>query len=111
FWGEAMDWTVHEVTGDHALLRSAQGVGPYLRFVRTPDTKTVKNRVHLDVRPYPGDDQAAEVARLRALGATDKDFGQGDVPWTCLADPEDNEFDVLTPRCREASSSDTRPWT
>ena len=72
--------------------------GPYLQFLRTPDTKTVKNRVHLDLRPYPGDDQAAEVARLRALGATGIDIGQGDVPWTCLADPEGNEFDVLTPR-------------
>ena len=57
----------------------------------------MKNRVHLDPRPYPGDDQAAEVARLRALGATDIDLGQGDVPWTCLADQEGNEFDVLTP--------------
>jgi hypothetical protein len=98
FWGEAMDWTLHEVTDDHAVLRSAKSVGPYLKFLRTPDTKTVKNRVHLDLRPYPGDDQAAEVARLRALGATDIDLGQGDVPWTCLADPEGNEFDVLTPR-------------
>ena len=98
FWGEAMDWTLHEVTDDHAMLRSAAGVGPYLRFVRTPDAKTVKNRTHLDLRPYPGDDQAAEVARLLALGATEIDLGQGDVPWTCLADPEGNEFDVLTPR-------------
>jgi predicted enzyme related to lactoylglutathione lyase len=98
FWGEAMDWTVREVTDDHAVLRSAKGVGPYLEFLRTPDAKTVKNRVHLDLRPYPGDDQAAEVARLRALGATDIDVGQGDVPWVCLADPEGNEFDVLTPR-------------
>jgi Glyoxalase-like domain len=98
FWGEAMDWTLHEVTDDHAVLRSAKGVGPYLKFLRTSDTKTVKNRTHLDLRPYPGDDQAAEVARLRALGATDIDVGQGDVPWTCLADPEGNEFDVLTPR-------------
>ena len=98
FWDEAMDWTLHQVTGDHAVLRSAKGAGPYLQFLRTPDIKTVKNRVHLDLRPYPGDDQAAEVARLRALGATDIDLGQGDVPWTCLADPEGNEFDVLTPR-------------
>lgn len=29
FWGEAMDWTLHEVTDDHALLRSAKGVGPW----------------------------------------------------------------------------------
>jgi hypothetical protein len=99
FWGEAMDWTLHEVTGDHAVLRSAAGVGPYLEFLRVPDVKTVKNRVHLDLRPYPGDDQAAEVARLKALGATGIDVGQGeDVSWTCLADPEGNEFDVLTPR-------------
>ena len=98
FWGEAMDWTLHKVTDEHAVLRSAKGVGPYLQFLRTPDVKTVKNRVHLDLRPYPGDDQAAEVARLRAIGATDIDVGQGDdVPWTCLADPEGNEFDVLTP--------------
>ncbi len=99
FWDQAMDWTLHKVTDDYAALRSAKGVGPYLEFVRTPDVKTVKNRVHLDLRPYPGDDQAAEVARLRALGATDVDVGQGDdVTWTCLADPEGNEFDVLTPR-------------
>ncbi|MGP3978005.1 VOC family protein [Streptomyces sp. 8N114] len=97
FWDEAMDWTLHEVTDDHAMLRSAKGVGPYLKLLRTPDAKTVKNRVHLDLRPYPGDDQAAEVARLRALGATDIDLGQGDVPWTCLVDPEGNEFDVLAP--------------
>ena len=70
FWGEAIDWTLHEVTDDHALLRSAKGVGPYLEFLRTPDVKTVSHRVHLDLLPYPGDDKAAEVARLRALGAT-----------------------------------------
>jgi predicted enzyme related to lactoylglutathione lyase len=98
FWGQAMDWTLGEVTDDYASLRSAADVGPYLEFIRTPDVKTVKNRVHLDLRPYPGDDQAAEVARLRALGATDIDVGQGDVPWTVLADPEGNEFCVLTPR-------------
>ncbi|WP_063728015.1 VOC family protein [Streptomyces sp. RTd22] len=98
FWGEAMDWTLHEVTDDQAVLRSAEGVGPYLEFLRTPDEKTGWNRVHLDLRPYPGDDHAAEVARLRALGATDLDIGQGDVPWTVLADPEGNEFCVLTPR-------------
>ncbi|MFC4065942.1 VOC family protein [Actinoplanes subglobosus] len=96
FWGEAMDWTVHSVSGEEAVLRSAKGVGPYLRFVRTPDAKTVWNRVHLDVRPYPGDDPEAEAARLRALGATAVDLG-GDVRWTVLADPEGNEFCLLSP--------------
>ncbi|WP_433663861.1 VOC family protein [Nocardia sp. CA-128927] len=96
FWGEATDWILHEVTDDHARLRSAAGVGPYLEFLRTP-AETVWTRVHLDVLPYAGDDQAAEVARLRELGATDRDLGQGDVPWTLLADPEGNEFCVLGP--------------
>ena len=98
FWDEAMDWTLHEVTDDHARLRSAEGVGPYLEFVRTPDVKTGLNRIHFDLRPYAGDDHAAEGDRLRALGATDTDIGQGDVPWTVLSDPEGNEFCLLTPR-------------
>jgi hypothetical protein len=62
-----------------------------------PEPKTVKNRVHLDLATTSAAHQADLVARLRALGATDVDLGQGDVPWTCLADPEGNEFDVLTP--------------
>jgi hypothetical protein len=98
FWDEAMDWTLHEVTDDHARLRAAEGVGPYLEFLRTPGVRTWWNRVHLDVAPYSGDDQEAEVARLWALGATDADVGQGDVAWKVLADPEGNEFCVLSAR-------------
>ncbi|MEU5903372.1 VOC family protein [Micromonospora sp. NPDC047467] len=94
FWGSAMDWTLHEVTDDKAVLRSAAGVGPYLEFIRTREVKTVWNRVHLDVRPYPGGDVEVEAARLRALGATAIDL---DVPWTVLADPEGNEFCLLAP--------------
>ncbi|MET7673061.1 VOC family protein [Micromonospora luteifusca] len=97
FWSNAMDWTLHEVTDRRAMLRSAKGVGPYLEFIRTPDVKTGWNRVHLDVRPYPGDDLEAEAARLRTLGATDVDLGDGAVAWKVLADPEGNEFCLLTP--------------
>ncbi|WAL96323.1 VOC family protein [Streptomyces sp. Je 1-369] len=101
FWGDATDWTVHEVTDERAVLRSAQqGVGPYLEFLREPGAggKTVPDRVHIDLMPYAGEDQAAEVARLRGLGAVDLDLGQGDVPWKCLEDPEGHEFCVLRPR-------------
>src|SRR4029453_17327844 len=66
FWGEATDWTRREVADDHAVLRAATGGGPYLEFLRTPGGKTVPDRVHLDLLPYPGDDKAAQVARLRA---------------------------------------------
>lgn len=95
FWDEAIDWTLHEVTDERAVLRSPLGVGPYLEFIRTPDAQTVWNRVHLDVLPRAGDDQAAEVARLQKLGATFADVGQGDVSWKVMADPEGNEFCVL----------------
>ncbi|GIJ20855.1 VOC family protein [Micromonospora lutea] len=98
FWGSATDWTLHEVTDDHARLRSAAGVGPYLEFLRTPQPRTWWSRVHLDLKPYAGDDQAAEVARLTTLGATVIDVGQSDdVSWKCLADPEGNDFCVLAP--------------
>ena len=97
FWDAAIDWTLHEVSDDHAVLRSALGGGPYLELLRKPGGHAVPDRVHLDLLPYAGDDKAAEVARLRALGATDLDLGQGDVPWTCLSTPEGHEFCVLGP--------------
>ncbi|HEY4459101.1 MAG TPA: VOC family protein [Pseudonocardiaceae bacterium] len=97
FWGDAMDWTVHEVSDDAARLRSSAGVGPYLEFLRAPEARTWWNRIHLDVAPYADDDQATEVARLLDLGASTADIGQGEVSWKVLADPEGNEFCVLTP--------------
>ena len=64
-----------------------------------PGKKAVKNRLHPDVAPFRMDDPAVEVARLRHVGATPADVGQGDqVSWTVLADPEGNEFCVLSPR-------------
>lgn len=71
-----------------------EGSDPTLMFIQVPETKSVKNRVHLDLNTS---DRAAEVARLVALGATvihEKDeYG---VQWTTLADPEGNEFCVAT---------------
>jgi hypothetical protein len=97
FWGEAMDWTLHEVADDHARLRSPKGTGPYLEFLRTPGAKTARHRAHLDLVPCRGDAQAAQTTRLQTLGATLVDIGQGDVLWKVLADPEANEFCVLAP--------------
>ena len=98
FWHEAAGWMVHEEGEAFASLRSPSGAGPYLEFLRVPGAKVVKNRIHLDVRPYPGGDQRAEVERLAEHGAGPADVGQGEVPWVVLADPEGNEFCVLTPR-------------
>lgn len=67
-------------------------------FVRVPEDKTVKNRLHIDLAPHTSQDRDAEIETLLARGATRVDVGQGDVPWTVLADPEGNEFCVLSAR-------------
>ncbi len=99
FWAEAASCPVAYADEHITALRAPSGVGPYLEFLRVPGAKTVKNRLHPDVAPYPGQDPAAEVARLRQLGATPADVGQtGEENWTVLADPEGNEFCVLSAR-------------
>ncbi|MGA2284443.1 MAG: VOC family protein [Candidatus Dormibacteria bacterium] len=70
------------------------GDSPDILFLEVPEKKTVKNRLHLDLRP---DQQDAEVRRLELLGARRVDIGQGDVTWVVMADPEGNEFCVLRP--------------
>ncbi|HEY2286388.1 MAG TPA: VOC family protein [Streptosporangiaceae bacterium] len=63
-------------------------------FQHVPEAKTVKNRVHLDLRPGPEGMEAA-VARLAARGATELHRGQqGPSRWVTMADPEGNEFCV-----------------
>ncbi len=81
----------HLIEDGATWLRQPQ----WLVFVPVPEGKTVKNRLHIDLRP---DDQAAEVERLLALGARRTDIGQGEQPWVVLVDPEGNEFCVLATR-------------
>ena len=101
WWAAALDWVVVGFDEDGDVW-VAPGTAPEefpgaipLLFLDVPDEKTTKNRLHLDLVP---DDQEAEVARLRGLGATLVDIGQGDVSWVVMADPEGNEFCVLRPR-------------
>jgi predicted enzyme related to lactoylglutathione lyase len=98
FWAAATGWPVLGRDDEGVWLRDTSGGGPYLDLHRVAEPKTAKLHVHLDVAPFPGDDQGAEVARLRDLGARPADIGQGDVPWVVLADPQGNELCVLTPR-------------
>lgn len=79
-------------------LRRRDGELPDIDLVAHDDPKQGKNRVHLDLAPMPGDSQRSEVNRLLDLGADHVDIGQGDQTWVVLADPEGNEFCVLTPR-------------
>lgn len=72
-----------------------------LVFVTVPEGKTIKNRLHIDLAPHTSQDRDAEIADLVARGATIVDVGQpDDVTWTVLADPEGNEFCVLSSRDR-----------
>jgi hypothetical protein len=100
WWSEALSWPIifQSEPGDEAEIEIAPDAGtrPSFLFLAVPETKSVKNRLHFDFVP---DDQAAEVERLLALGATRADVGQGDdVTWVVLADPEGNEFCVLRAR-------------
>ena len=71
-------------------------------IIAVPEPKTVKNRVHVDLATTSAAHQADLAARLRTLGATPADVGQGNVPWIVLADPEGNEFCVLEPRAERS---------
>jgi hypothetical protein len=94
FWGEALGLELHGPEDGEYWIEPG-GESPDMLFQRVPEQKSVKDRLHIDVRP---DDQAAEVERLTSLGATRIDIGQGDVTWVVMADPEGNEFCVLRPR-------------
>jgi predicted enzyme related to lactoylglutathione lyase len=92
WWAEALGYEiVHEAPDEVEIRRTPDGL-PGLLFTPGPDPKTVKNRLHIDLRP---EDQEAEVERLVDMGARPVDIGQGDVSWVVLADPEGNEFCVL----------------
>jgi predicted enzyme related to lactoylglutathione lyase len=67
-----------------------------LLFIKVPDAKVIKNRLHLDLHPV-GMSCEQEVERLVGLGATQlADFRRpGGGGWITLADPEGNEFCVL----------------
>jgi len=99
FWVAATGWSVGN-RGDYGVSLHRPGDRPPdLDIIRVPDPKTVKGRLHLDVHPPADGDQDTEVTRLRGLGATPADVGQGpDVSWVVLADPEGNELCVLRPQ-------------
>jgi predicted enzyme related to lactoylglutathione lyase len=98
FWEQALGWRRTFDEPDEVCIEPPEGsredgVVPDLLFLRVPETKAGKNRLHIDLRP---EDQAAEVERLEQLGASRADVGQGaDVTWIVMADPHGNEFCVL----------------
>jgi hypothetical protein len=113
WWAQALGWTVVYDTDeecviipswvDEQVMRTTpwDRTGPGMVFVPVPEGKSVKNRLHIDLAPHTSQDRDAEIARLEQLGARRVDVGQSpDVSWTVLADPEGNEFCVLSSRDR-----------
>jgi predicted enzyme related to lactoylglutathione lyase len=108
FWSQALGWRITYDEGDEVVIEPPEGsaecdVCPDLLFIKVDDPKTVKNRLHLDLRP---DDQQAEIERITQLGARPVDIGQdGTESWSVLADPEGNEFCILRPLTEEELAS------
>lgn len=113
WWAEALHWNlIFENEEEAAVVPSWMTADPVpadrwdrelpgLVFVSVPEDKTTKNRLHLDLATHLDDDRDAEIARLTGLGARIIDVGQQpDATWTVLADPEGNEFCVLSARNR-----------
>ena len=98
FWSEALGWPLVWDQDQETAIQSPAG-GTKIAWGGPPvRPKTGKNRLHFDLAPAADGDQEAEVQRLVSLGARRIDIGQGDVSWVVMADPDGNEFCVLTPR-------------
>ncbi|MGH9190107.1 MAG: VOC family protein [Acidimicrobiales bacterium] len=111
WWAEALGWKpIHETDDEIVIVPQRltvdmlgttpwEQVPPCLVFGSVPEGKTTKNRLHIDLAPHTSDDRDAEIDRLLRLGATRVDVGQsGDESWDVFADPEGNEFCVLSSR-------------
>ncbi len=97
WWAAALDWVVVNDSSEEFEIRPAVDRLPGWLFEPVGDTKVTKNRLHPDFRP---DDQDEAVTRFLSLGARPVDIGQGEQSWVVLADPEGNEFCVLSKRHR-----------
>jgi hypothetical protein len=93
WWANALSWVVLNDAPDEFEIAPTSDRQPGMIFEPVREGKEGKNRLHLDFRP---DDQHAEVTRLLRLGARHADVGQGEQSWVVLADPEGNEFCVLS---------------
>jgi catechol 2,3-dioxygenase-like lactoylglutathione lyase family enzyme len=114
WWADVLGWQLVLETDDEAAIVPMHAeagtisaeewtkAGPGLEFVQVPEGKALKNRLHIDLAPHRTDDRDALIESLLARGATKADVGQDDssVSWTVLADPEGNEFCVLSARDR-----------
>jgi predicted enzyme related to lactoylglutathione lyase len=98
FWSQALGWPLAWDQDEETAIRAPDGAGQFITWGPPVAPKRGTNRLRLEVAPPPDGDQGTEVERLVSLGAKRIDIGPGEVPWVVMADPDDNEFCVLTPR-------------
>jgi predicted enzyme related to lactoylglutathione lyase len=93
FWGQVLGTDVADTSDEGRFVFLGDAGGHVLGFQRVPEPKTVKNRVHLDIRV---EDLPDATEALLALGASwDGEERQlDDARWRTLTDPEGNEFDI-----------------
>jgi hypothetical protein len=93
FWAAALSYQVKEGGNEFfAEVSHPDGTLPHLLFIKVPEPRAVKNRVHVDLG---ADDREAEIARLVGLGATRGETHEMyGITWTVLQDPEGNELCV-----------------
>ena len=96
FWRDVLEWEL-KVEDGLPYIEPADQSAPSILFVKVPESKSVKNRLHIDVSPRDRE-RDEEVERLIGLGAKKIDIGQGNPTWVVMADPEGNEFCVLKTR-------------
>ena len=93
WWSRLLGGRVEVDRDGDATLHAPGGLA--VDFLRVPEAKTVKNRLHLDLRST---DLAEATAQAVALGATRADDVYDGGRWQVLRDPEGNEFCLLRPR-------------
>ena len=102
FWCHVLGWHVLDEDDGVISIGPPDGAWPTIDVVPVPESKSVKNQLHLDLRA-DGTSTADELERLLGLGARHTDVGQGsDATWVVLSDPEGNEFCLLARTVQEA---------
>ena len=92
-WEDALDaFGIDRSDPDRAFaIVDPDGVGPRIFFLKVPEGKQAKNRMHLDI--HVGDDLHGRADELVALGATKgEEFDEPEGHWIVMQDPEGNEF-------------------
>jgi predicted enzyme related to lactoylglutathione lyase len=110
FWSELLGRPLNadDKPGKPDAMIAGPAGAPGLLFMRVPEGKTVKNRVHLDLQPPDGRTREEEVERVLTLGARLLDDlrtpdGRG---WVVFADPEGNEFCVERSKAERLAHGD-----